>query len=357
MLKRHGRTRTAHCDSAKRQSGKITLSEICKQLPSKSFPVLGQETIHQLADLHSTMVARFAARLPSRGLVQVSGVDSQRFLQGLVTSDLHALSPTAPTSSTAFLNTRGRILFGALLHRNSETSYLIDTPLPRLPALIAHLKQYRLRSKADIVDATAAHSVWSIIGSSPSDHLERQATHGTTFNDPRLPALGKRAFVERDFPGFDGVPAGTEEGYTRLRIMNGVPDGPDFDGEPLPLDLAMHLLGAVSFTKGCYLGQELTARSHFTGVLRKRLTPIAVVGEGEGGRGLERGMEISVEGKTKRAGVVSSAVDRVGLAVMRISDTFGERGGTGKTLRLGDGRLVRAWQPDWWDVGAGEVAL
>lgn len=312
----------------------------------------------------NVMIMRFAAALSSRGVVQVSGRDALRFLQGLVTNDVHEIcGPDAPLlSPAAFLNGRGRLLFGTLMHRAEDNRYLIDLDASRLPALIKHLKQYRLRAEVDIVDVSADHTIWSVVGATDEDPVEAQvAGRGVVFDDPRLAALGKRAIVDAGFGGFD-MPTVDESAYTRVRIVNGVPDGSDFDDTPLPLDLALHLLRGVSFNKGCYLGQELTARSHFTGVLRKRVTPVAVLPVGadtvspelgpallsaDNELKLTRGTEIFVPGKKKAGGVVSSSVDNLGLAILRLNDAFPDGASSG-IISLSDGRPALAWTPSWW---------
>lgn len=310
------------------------------------------------------MSLRFASALPSRGVVQVSGGDALRFLQGLVTNDVHAIcGPGAPSvSPAAFLNGRGRLLFGTLMHRAGENRYLIDLASARVPPLIKHLTMYKLRADVDVADVSPDHAVWSIVGAEHADALDAQlAGRGALFQDPRLPVLGKRAIVDATFAGFD-MPAADERAYTRLRILHGVPDGPDFDNMPLPLDLAFHLLHGVSFNKGCYLGQELTARSHFTGVLRKRVTPVALLpasAETISGPAappiiseskhleLLPGTEIRTSSKKKGA-LVSSAVDNIGLVVLRLSDALPNNASSGR-IHLSDGRVGVAWRPAWWE--------
>lgn len=300
------------------------------------------------------MSQRFAAKLTSRGVVNVSGPDSLRFLQGLVTCDVHKIcGPDEPfVSPAAFLNGRGRLLFGTLLIRRAD-EYLIDAPHDRVPDLLKHLKKYKLRAKVAFEEVSDSYDIWSIINSD-CDYSQRFATHGFIFDDPRLSALGKRAIVERGFQP-DGLDVKQEDAFTQLRILNGVPEDSDFANTPLPLDLAYHLLNGVSFTKGCYLGQELTARSHFTGVLRKRITPIAISDTSNaGGVGisdddrlrLHVGTELFVDGKAKAVGVVSSAVRNVGLAVVRLSDVFGPS--ANGILTTKDGRIATAWRAGWW---------
>lgn len=307
-----------------------------------------------------TSLSSFVSHLSTRGLVRISGHDSLRFLQALVTSDLHSICPpNIPSSPSAFLNARGRLVFGTFLYRLQDSLYLIDLPKTSVASLIAHLTRARLRAKVDIVDVSDQYDV-HVLTQKPTNLPLPNNSY--IFPDSRLSQLGFRAIVAPDFDGFNHLPYQPEQVYTRWRILHGVPDDNDFNDTPLPLDLALHLLNGVSFEKGCYLGQELTARSHFTGVLRKRITPIAVVNEDihiphhvsvqeltdvvlsdDPQLSLQEGATVTVEG-SKKGAVVSSSIDNIGMVVLRMSDAFG-----GKPLRLNDGRKVVVWRPDWWE--------
>lgn len=323
------------------------------------------------------MNPRFAARLSSRGLVQVSGADSLRFLQDLVTNDVNAMhtSDGAAASATAFLNKRGRLLFGTIMLRAQENRYFLDIPVSKTALLVKHLTLYRLRANVDVDDVSDDYSVWSIVGSNFDGAARKQAAaHGFVFEDPRLTTLGHRAIVGSDFKGFDELPEAEEADFTKLRILNGVPDDTDFDDSPLPLDLALHLLNGVSFNKGCYLGQELIARSHFTGVLRKRVTPLAVIDDNmtvnknifdtpppstlissRETLNLRRGARVVIRGKPKAGGKITSSVDNIGLAILKISDAF--NGEQSSELSLEDGRRLLAWRPAWWATDSDAVTF
>ncbi|PXF47617.1 putative transferase CAF17, mitochondrial [Gracilariopsis chorda] len=310
-------------------------------------------------------VRAFATKLRSRGIVRVQGADSLKFLQGLITNDMHHICNNHTKALSApFLNGRGRVLFGTIIQRQHENDYLIDVSRAQVPNLISHLTKFRLRAKVHVSDQSDSHAVWAVVNST-SGSTDRDSR---LFEDPRLEALGLRAIVDEGFTPPPDVTTADEDEYERVRILNGVPDGSDFDETPLPLDLGLHLLNGVSFSKGCYLGQELTARSHFTGVLRKRITPVIITEQAPlGARGADRGMvsddaelrlpsgaELFLEGKNKPAGRVTSSVDNIGMAVLRLSDIFSTQGTN--ELRLQDGRLVTAWKPPWWRERTNEAA-
>jgi hypothetical protein len=155
---------------------------------------------------------------------------------------------------------------------------------------------------------------------------------GIVFVDPRLAALGARAFLPRQ-----ALPAetGSLADYDRLRLALGVPDG----SRDLPVDKAILLengfdeLNAIDWEKGCYMGQELTARTRYRGLVRKRLMPVAIEGAAPA-----PGTPILLG--DKEAGEMRSAQGDVGLAMIRL-----EALGQGP-LTSGEARLTPK-KPDW----------
>ena len=159
----------------------------------------------------------------------------------------------------------------------------MDVERSTVDPLLAHLKRFRLRSKAAARDASGEHEVVAIAGSGAEDlagaGTDRPASEGGAWADPRLSTLGHRAILRRDGPLPTWLERSEEVASTlyemQLAVL-GVPNGArDLrPSEALPLESNLELLGGVSFAKGCYLGQELTARTHFRGVVRKRLVPV-----------------------------------------------------------------------------------
>lgn len=321
--------------------------------------------------------------LRSRSVLRVAGADAINFLQGLVTADVGALTTEAPATAAMFLDRRGRVRHGGLAIRTGDECILLDVPTMSTKGLTRHLNMFKLRAAVDVSDVTtdmAVHVVLpcrgevssSSVSSGSSNSWPLIPTAVGMFHDPRLPALGLRMVVPRDadLSALSGYSQGDERGYTRWRLIHGIPDDADFESEPLPLELGLHFLGGVSFEKGCYLGQELTARTHFTGVIRKRFTPIvAVETHGEDGDGiamrvlttafdvrddmdekdgtkmkaLRVGDEVFVEGRDRPVGKLSSADGRVGGGVIR--QTEGD-------LSRGDGQALIALAPHFWSTTA-----
>ena len=196
--------------------------------------------------------------LADRSLIRIAGDDCRGFLQGLVTQDVLGLDATAPRWS-GLLTPQGKALFDFLLWADGD-AVLIDCETAAAEALARRLMLYRLRRPITIEPvAGAVH--WSPEG-------------GAGTADPRLTALGNRWL---------GVPAEPASGWVAHRLALGVTEGVSELGsdKTLWLEANARELGGVSFTKGCYVGQENTARMHHRSKVNRRLVvaPLGVAGE------------------------------------------------------------------------------
>jgi folate-binding protein YgfZ len=225
-----------------------------------------------------------------RSPVAVEGEDRQTFLQGLISSDTRRVTETQAVYS-ALLTAQGKFLHDFTV---AETGgrYLLDAEAERRADLIKRLSMYRLRSKVKVVDAAdwamvvfAGPQALAKLGLAPTPGLAKPLGGGVVFVDPRLPALGARAFLPRaevePLAAAAGFSAAPFEQYERLRIALGVPSGsrdliPD---KGILLENGFDELHGVDWEKGCYMGQELTARTRYRGLVRKRLLPVEILGE------------------------------------------------------------------------------
>ncbi len=198
-----------------------------------------------------------ATRLFDRAIIHVSpredGVDVAEFLQGLVTNDVKGELP----AWAALLTPQGKVLFDFLVWPDGE-ALLIDCEAQAADALIRRLSIYRLRQPIDIArdDSLAVH--WSADGE-----------EGVP--DPRLAALGRRWIAPADT---SDEPA--DEAWRAHRLSLGVPEGMTELGSDQTLWLecnAAELIG-VSFSKGCYVGQENTARMNWRQKVNRRLVVV-----------------------------------------------------------------------------------
>ncbi|RVT95003.1 YgfZ/GcvT domain-containing protein [Sphingomonas crocodyli] len=184
--------------------------------------------------------------LQDRSVIRLSGEDVRGFVQGLVTNDVGGALPVW----AGLLTPQGKALFDFLVWADGD-DLLIDCEATQAEALVRRLSLYRLRRpiKIAIDPALAVH--WSKDG-------------GEGVPDPRLPALGHRWIGPADEPA---------EGWREHRLSLGVAEGVDELGsdKTLWLEANADLLGGVSFTKGCYVGQENTARMNWRNKVNRRL--------------------------------------------------------------------------------------
>jgi folate-binding protein YgfZ len=198
-------------------------------------------------------------RLPDRTVLRIAGVDAGTFLQGLLTNDLDALGPGRPLYA-GLLSPQGKALFDMILHADGD-AILVDVAAARAEALARRLGLYKLRKAVTITPTSlAVFTGWD------GDAAEHPV-------DPRFAALGTRWVAET---GADADAAA----YTAHRLAQGVPDSADIGEEELLwLETGADLLNGVSFTKGCYVGQENTARMHHRDKVRRRLVPVRIDGD------------------------------------------------------------------------------
>lgn len=195
-----------------------------------------------------------ATMLVDRAVLRLAGDDVRGFLQGLVTNDTAGLGPDTPRWA-ALLSPQGKALFDFLLWGDGD-DVLVDCEADQAEALIRRLSTYRLRRAITIArDSLAVH--WSMDG-------------GQGVPDPRLPALGHRWL---------GTPAAPATGWHAHRLSLGVTEGVAElgAGATLWLECNADALNGVSYTKGCYVGQENTARMHHRSKVNRRLV-VAPVG-------------------------------------------------------------------------------
>lgn len=197
-------------------------------------------------------------RLDDRAVISLTGPEARDFLQNLVTNDLEKLTPGHGLYA-ALLSPQGKIGFDFFIIEG-EGGLLLDVAAQSREALAKKLKLYRLRAKVEI----AMRDALGVYAALTGDAVRR----AVSFVDPRhhaLPArsIGAAAEMPAGLPGADA--------YTQARLALGVPEGGDFGFEKIfALDGGLDELHAVSFNKGCYVGQELTARMKHRATSRKR---------------------------------------------------------------------------------------
>ncbi len=296
------------------------------------------------------MSRRFAVILESRGVLRVTGPDARPFLQGMISNDVDKLTP-AQALWAAFLTPQGKFLHDFFLAQAPTSGsdgevILLDCEAARRDDLRRRLGIYKLRAKASIEDATADYRIAALFGDDALSTLGLAAegghaismADGIAYVDPRLPELGARAIL----PAATAEKALTDAGfeivdltaYDSLRINLGVPDGSrDLEVEKaLLLENGFDELHGIDWEKGCYVGQELTARTKYRGLVKKRLLPVDIDGP-------QPPPDTPVMLAGKEAGIMRTAVNNVGLALLRVEHLEG-------TLTAGEARLTPR-KPAW----------
>ena len=219
--------------------------------------------------------------LPHRSVIAVSGPDRAEFLQGLISNDT-AKVVAGGAMWAALLTPQGRFLNDMFVVGEGADIFLLETERERAPALARKLKMYTLRSKVTVEDRSAAMEVAVVFG--PGAETLVPLAGATSFVDPRLPELGVRVLAPVGQTAALLSPHGVGEApldaYERRRLELGVPDG----SRDLPVEKALLLesgfdeLNGVDWKKGCYMGQELTARTKYRGLIKRRLFPVRIEG-------------------------------------------------------------------------------
>jgi len=288
--------------------------------------------------------------LQNRGLLGVSGDDATDFLQGLVSNDVTRVSPDRALYS-ALLSPQGKFLHDFFIFQ-IDGGLLIDCEADRLDDLKRKLTMYKLRSKVDLIDRSEDFCVAALIGDDVADALELDVREGlakdflggVVFIDPRLAAIGGRAVIPQSEAQASldkaGFPAGSLDEYETARLHLGLPDGSRdmIVDKAILLENGFNELNGVDWDKGCYMGQELTARTHYRGLVKKRLMPVHVDGPlPSPGTPLMLG--------DKQAGEMRSGLGDQGLAMVRL-EQFESIMESGEALSA-DGAHLHPAKPDW----------
>jgi folate-binding protein YgfZ len=253
------------------------------------------------------------AQLEDRAVIGVAGTDARAFLQGLLTQDVEALTP-GQSAYAGLLSPQGKALFDMILFGDGD-AVMIDIAAGREADLMRRLQMYRLRKAVTIAPAPlAVFAAWG-------DDAGGRPT------DPRTAALGARWLAT---PG--SADAGADAWHAH-RLAVGVPDSADIGSDELLwLETGADLLNGVSFTKGCYVGQENTARMHHRDKVRRRLLPVTLSAD----PGDERAI---LDAQGRSAGSLRGWRGHDGIAHLRVEAAAGP-------LTLGGAPLVVS-RPAW----------
>lgn len=280
--------------------------------------------------------------IPHRSVIAVGGADRVEFLQGLISNDTTKVAPGRAVWA-ALLTPQGRFLNDMFVADGGDDTLLLETERERAPALAKKFSLYKLRSKVTVEDRSAAMEVAVVFGTGAERALEIDGA--IAFVDPRLAELGVRVLAPAGtvaaLLSARGITAAPLDDYDALRLSLGVPDG----SRDLPVEKALLLesgfdeLNGVDWKKGCYMGQELTARTKYRALVRKRLFPVSVEGALPA-----PGTSVYLDGK--EVGELRSGSGRRALALLQAEAA------RGPGPLLADGVQLIATIPPWMRIAS-----
>lgn len=260
--------------------------------------------------------------LDTRGALSVSGEDRRSFLQGLVSNDTAKVGAERAVYG-ALLTAQGKYLHDFIMVEH-DGEILFDAEAARLADLKRRLSIYKLRAKVALderpglgVAAVFGAGALAALGLPAEPGVARRFGDGVALVDPRLAALGARCLLPLEAlrPTLAGLGLGEADfaEYDRLRLGLGVPDGSRdlVTDKSILLESGFDELNGVDWAKGCYIGQELTARTKYRGLVKKRLFPVRIEGPAP-----EPGTILRLDGK--EAGEMRSSRGDLGLALLRL---------------------------------------
>lgn len=300
--------------------------------------------------------ARWTALNLKRSLIKCTGnkAETSQFLQGLVTNDINHFENGSASIYALFLNKLGRVLYDTIIYKpqakNPEhDEFLIECDSKIASNLTKHLKLYRVRRKIDINDVSDELNLWFLQQTS-NTKLPEDTKIISISADPRMKDFGMRVITSRDdklenaLNGLQLEESSYDE-YTQNRYKLGICEGiveipPE---KSFPLESNCDYMHGVSFQKGCYIGQELTARTHHTGVVRKRIMPLEfnqqiVMKDGEV-------LDVKNE-ENENVGKIRNVSGKFGIGLLRVDQVL-----SAKSLTANENQCSTT-KPQWWPIEA-----
>lgn len=244
------------------------------------------------AETSQALTADTVCPLPSVGIIEAAGADATAFLQSQLTNDVHALA-VGDSQLAGYCNPKGRMLALFRVIRRSE-GYLLLLPRSLVPSVLKRLKMFVLRSKVTLNDVSEQRAVLGISGVAPIQRLAarglsapEQVDAGSWREDigvlrlageqPRALVVTPAAELAALWSDLGDLPKAGEPAWQLLEIRAGVPQVLSGAQENIIPQMAnLDLLGGISFTKGCYPGQEIVARMHYLGNLKRRMYRLVI---------------------------------------------------------------------------------
>ena len=285
-----------------------------------------------------------AVPLEDRAVVALGGGDARRFLQGLITNDVGDVAADRAVYA-ALLTPQGKTLFDFFVFEYGGALHL-DCAADGVEALVKRLSMYRLRADVTIEDVSAALAVTALphadapaaVGLAAAEGAAGTFEGGIAYVDPRCAGMGVRLCLPRGIApeAFDSAP---HDVYDARRVGLGIAEGSELAaGRALPLEAGLDDLHAIAFDKGCYVGQEVTARMKSRGLVRNRMVPMRI-------DGVAPSPDTAIRLGEREAGELRVVHGNTAIAMMKL-DALKRAEADHGTLTAGDARLTPE-RPDW----------
>lgn len=334
-------------------------------LPSRAIRILSSNFSSESPQQNNAQSSLVQSTLTSRVLVQVSGDNALDFLQGLLTNDMRLLE-ASPTSTDQFelagmsivntgrclysflLNPNGRVLADLFVYQQKKNEILLELDAGVLELVTQLLQRYRIRRKVQISPPAKQYRVVAVYPNHQTlvDINKTVANVEHVYYDPRDHRFGLRVLQSTSTSSLDQFPQVDEACYRLHRYRQGLPEGcldlPADERSLMPFEVNGDWLRALSFNKGCYIGQELTARTRHLGVVRKRIMP--VVFEDIGREHIAYPLQNVVDHNDQRIGRFRINHGPHGLAVLKFADIDQS---TRLKLQISNVN-IQAQTPSWW---------
>lgn len=249
-----------------------------------------------------------------RSLISVRGPDSSLFLQNLTTNNIYQLGKESPVQYAMILNSRGRMMYDIIVYKHPTPTgnYLMELDSNCIEQAMKYFKLFRIKKKVDLtVENLNVYSVYE------TDADFKSENSLITVKDPRCADLGYRVILPKD----ETLPTSSDlRKYKKFLYQNGIAENSDdfSQANSIPLEYNIEFLNGVSFDKGCYLGQELVAKTHYTGVVRKRIMPIKLANLTQ--TKFEKDSVILNKNTGQNVGKLINMIEDNGIAMLRLAN-------------------------------------
>lgn len=205
----------------------------------------------------------------NKAIFKLEGSDSYKFLNGISTNEIKYNG--APNSiNTLVLTIKGRILFDIEIYSYSNDILFLVFNLSQKDDLIEYLKKYRMSYKIDISDLSSSFKVFK-------GNIQNIKSEIIKFESPQIVENFKVYFFPINQNSYNNLITHNEKDYNIWKILHGIPSYPnEITSKTIPIEA--HMWSAISFTKGCYIGQETIARIHYRGKVKRTLACIKIPG-------------------------------------------------------------------------------